>query len=106
MMWWDHSGMNSWSYALMILSTLLLWGLLVTVIVLAVRQASTSARTGPADGSASPTAEELLARRFARGEMDAVRRRPGAPPRQARPPQRHVTPRLGGQVQRPAHRGP
>ncbi|WP_346115157.1 hypothetical protein [Nonomuraea maheshkhaliensis] len=63
--------MNSWSYALMILSALLLWGLLVTVIVLAVRQASRSARTGPAAGSASPTAEELLAQRFARGEIDA-----------------------------------
>ncbi|MEV0164003.1 hypothetical protein [Nonomuraea fuscirosea] len=77
MMWWDHSGMNNWSYALMILSALLLWGLLVTVIVLAVRQASTSARTGPEDGSASPAAEELLARRFARGEIDAEQYRAG-----------------------------
>lgn len=69
MMWWGYNGMGGWGYALMALSTVVFWGLLVTAIVLAVRSAGRTARTDRVHSQ--PTAEEVLAQRFARGEIDA-----------------------------------
>ncbi|MEV0354312.1 hypothetical protein AB0H88_51960 [Nonomuraea sp. NPDC050680] len=65
MMWWGYSGMSGWGYALMGVSTVLFWGLLAAVIVLATRYVSRGVRTG----ASAPTPEELLAQRFARGEI-------------------------------------
>ncbi|AQZ70483.1 unnamed protein product [[Actinomadura] parvosata subsp. kistnae] len=68
MMWWGYNGMNGWGYVLMGLSTLVFWGLVITTIVLAARHASRvigAGRTSP-----PPTAQELLAQRYARGEID------------------------------------
>lgn len=60
----DH--MNGWGWALMSISTLVLWALLITVVVLLARYAS-----GP-QSSHTPglSAEEILAQRLARGEID------------------------------------
>ncbi|TMS00377.1 hypothetical protein EJK15_02860 [Nonomuraea basaltis] len=68
-MWWGYNDMGGWGYALMGLSTVVFWGLVITAIVLAARHVSRTARTGPA--FPPPTAEELLAQRYARGEIDA-----------------------------------
>lgn len=67
MMGWGYGGMNGWGYAFMGLSTLVFWGLLITVIVMVARYTGRSMRTGPA--SPPPSAEEVLAQRYARGEI-------------------------------------
>ncbi|MEV1248691.1 SHOCT domain-containing protein [Nonomuraea sp. NPDC050022] len=68
MMWWGYNGMGGWGYALMGLSTVVFWGLVITAIVLAARHVGRATGAGPA--SPPPTAEELLAQRYARGEID------------------------------------
>ncbi|MFC4536868.1 SHOCT domain-containing protein [Sphaerisporangium dianthi] len=69
MMYWNGSGMNGWGYALMTLSTVVFWVLLITGMVLLVRYLTRTAQ-GPG-GSAVPAADEVLAQRYARGEIDA-----------------------------------
>lgn len=68
MMWWGHHDVSGWGYALMGLSMALFWILVIAAIVFAVRygsQAAVQAPTLPLD------AEEQLALRYARGEIDA-----------------------------------
>src|SRR5690242_15084765 len=67
MMDWSGNGMSGWGYALMGLSTVLFWGLLVVGIVALVRYSGLAQRGSP---HASPTPEQILADRFARGEID------------------------------------
>lgn len=65
-MWWFGDGtLNGWGYALMTVSMVLFWGLVIYGVVWLVRSAGPDerAKTGPA-------AEDLLAERFARGEID------------------------------------
>jgi putative membrane protein len=60
----DH--MNGWGWFAMSVGTILFWGLVITAIVLLVRNINKAARP-----SQSPrTPEQLLAERFARGEID------------------------------------
>jgi putative membrane protein len=63
------TGMSGWSIALMGLSGLLFWGLIIAGIVAAVRSAG---RTGRRDAPAghAPTPQQTLADRFARGDID------------------------------------
>ncbi|MBB6473276.1 putative membrane protein [Sphaerisporangium rubeum] len=68
-MWWDHDGMGGWGYALMTLGMVVFWGLVAATIVLAIRYAGKTTRTDRIPSQQS--AEEVLARRFARGEIDA-----------------------------------
>ncbi len=63
MFWTDHD-VGGWGYALMSLSMLVFWGLVITGIVLLVRNLGRS----PQPGRATP--EQILAERFARGEID------------------------------------
>jgi putative membrane protein len=63
---------SGWGYALGIVSMVLFWSLLILGIAAAARylgrsrrEPSSPARPGP------PTAEQVLAERFARGEIDA-----------------------------------
>ena len=60
----DH--MSGWGWAFMVLGTVLVWALLITAIVLLVRRAG----RGNFWGNNGPRPEELLAQRFARGELD------------------------------------
>ena len=69
MMWWGYDGMSGWGYALMGLSTVVFWGLVITAIVLAARHMAATPRTQAP--SRPPGPEEVLAQRFARGEIDA-----------------------------------
>jgi putative membrane protein len=66
MMWWFGSGMNVWGYGLMTVSMVLFWGLVIFGVVALVRYLSHNDRAS----AVSPTPEELLAERFARGEID------------------------------------
>jgi putative membrane protein len=82
MMWWYGPGMSGWGYALMTVSMVLFWALIIFGVFALVRYLARSDR----DGAARLTPEQLLAERFARGEidgpeyherLDALRGRPG-----------------------------
>ena len=65
-MWWFGDGtLNGWGYALMTISMIVFWGLVIYSVVWLVRSPGRNDRadTGPAP-------EDLLAERFARGEID------------------------------------
>jgi putative membrane protein len=67
MYWYDHD-LNGWGYAWMSIGMVLFWGLLIAAFVILVRLA-----TRPDQSSADRherVAEQLLAERFARGEID------------------------------------
>ena len=64
----DH--VSGWGWAFMGLSMLLFWGLLIVGIVVLVRFFGTSGHDIRAASARRPTAEELLAERFAGGEID------------------------------------
>jgi putative membrane protein len=66
MMWWYGPGMTGWGYGLMTVSMVLFWALVIFGVVALVRYLSRNDR-----GSGAPaTPKELLAERFARGEID------------------------------------
>jgi putative membrane protein len=69
MMYTYGSHMSGWGYALEIICTILFWGLLVLAVAVAVGYLSRDRRDRTA--AAPPTAEQVLAGRFARGEIDA-----------------------------------
>jgi putative membrane protein len=70
MMNWYGTGMSGWGYALMILNTVLFWALIIGGTVLLVRYLS-RAGTHNADSTIpSQTPEQILAERFARGDID------------------------------------
>jgi putative membrane protein len=70
MMYWDSNGMNGWGYALMSVSTVLLWVLLITGIVLLIRYLGDDRRQVPDRSPRHGAAEQILAERLARGEID------------------------------------
>jgi putative membrane protein len=63
---WDGYGWGVWGLTVMTVSMVLFWALIILAIVALVRYLQRSAHSD--HGTA--TAEELLAERFARGEMD------------------------------------
>ena len=65
-MWWYGPDMNGWGYALMTLSMLVFWGLVIGTVVAAWRYAGRDDRS--ADRPTPP--EEVLAHRFAAGDID------------------------------------
>jgi len=67
MLFWFDDGINGWRIALMIISMLAFWGLPISFVIYLVRQSSGSA--GLKDGPPR-TPEQMLAARFARGEID------------------------------------
>jgi putative membrane protein len=68
MMYWGN-GMGGWGMLLMTISSLLFWVLVVAGIVALVRYAGRGGLTGTPTGG-RPTPQQLLAERFARGEID------------------------------------
>ncbi|KIF01135.1 hypothetical protein PL81_37345 [Streptomyces sp. RSD-27] len=72
MYWSGHMG--AWGWFAMSLTTLLVWGLIAAIAVLAVRtlkHEGPAGRAAPAAGDApAKDAEPLLAERYARGEID------------------------------------
>jgi putative membrane protein len=97
MMYWYGSGMSGWGYALMTISLVLFWGAVIAGIVALVRYARHGG--GQVSASSAPPApqspEQLLAQRFAHGEIDedeyrqrlaALRSTGQASDGQARPP--------------------
>ncbi|GAA3347327.1 hypothetical protein GCM10020358_61690 [Amorphoplanes nipponensis] len=63
------TGMNGWGMALMTLSGLLFWGLIIAGIVVVIRHTGAVApRGGPV--AHGPNPQQVLADRFARGDID------------------------------------
>jgi putative membrane protein len=67
MMWWYGPGMGGWGFALMAVGTVLFWTLVVLGVIAVVRYLVRGSDRVP---EARPTPEELLAERFAGGEID------------------------------------
>ena len=69
MMWWygNGSGMDGWGYALMTVSMVLFWGLVIYGVIAMVRYLGRQDRSVAAT---RPTAEQVLAERFAHGQID------------------------------------
>lgn len=69
MMYWDGN-MGIWGYILMGVSFVLFWGAVITAIILAARAAGAGGRRYEGGAPGASIAENLLAERFARGEID------------------------------------
>jgi putative membrane protein len=67
MMWWYGPGTGGWAMALMGIGMILFWALIILGVIAIVRYLQT-AGDRPREARVSP--EELLAERFARGEID------------------------------------
>lgn len=69
MMWWNHGGWGAGDWLAMVFMMLIFWGAVIALVVWLVR----SSRSAPSTGDQRPAtdrADELLAGRFARGEID------------------------------------
>jgi putative membrane protein len=70
MMYWWGPGTSGWGYALMSVSMVLFWGLVILGIVVLVRFLARPSQSAGGAGVPRATAEQVLAERFARGEID------------------------------------
>ena len=68
MMNWYGPGMGGWGYVLMTVNALLFWALVIVGIVVLVRHLGGSRQGSGTPGGTGP--EQILAERFARGEID------------------------------------
>ena len=68
MMYWPDHDLTAWGWIAMTTGMLLFWGLLILFAVLLVR-ALNRPSGGPTE-TARPSAQQILAERFARGEID------------------------------------
>lgn len=68
MMFWYGDGMSSWGYALMTIGMVVFWALVIFGIVMLVR--ASAPRSAPPPSAQAPTPEDVVAMRFARGEID------------------------------------
>lgn len=66
MWWYGNGGMSGWDYALMTLGMVLFWALVIFGVIVLVRFLARNDRPT----AARPIPEQLLAERFARGEID------------------------------------
>lgn len=74
-MYWYGDHMSGWGYALGIIGMVLFWALLIVAVVALIRYLGRGREQSPPPRSAAPpqptSAEQVLAERFARGEIDA-----------------------------------
>lgn len=69
MMYWYGDHMSGWGWALAGVGMVVFWGLVITGIVLLVRYVGQSGQR-PGQPPTMHTPEQVLAERFARGEID------------------------------------
>lgn len=69
MFWYGH-GMSGWGYGLMSVSMVLFWAAVIVGVVAAVRYLGARGQQPGPSAAAPPTAQTLLAQRYARGEID------------------------------------
>lgn len=78
MMFWYGNGMGGWGWGLMAFSSIVFWALVVLVVVVLVRHFTRRGEQppprppqyGPPAGPPPSSPEQLLAERYARGEID------------------------------------
>ncbi|MFD8325514.1 SHOCT domain-containing protein [Streptomyces lydicus] len=76
MMYWYDGHLNGWGWFAMSVGMVLFWALIITVAILAFRALSRSAPLGGSSPSRRPAPpadggpEQILAERYARGEID------------------------------------
>ena len=70
MMFWYGDSMSGWGYAGMGIGMVLFWALIIVGIVALVRYSSGNQQGGRPPSDDVPSPEQLLAARFARGEID------------------------------------
>jgi putative membrane protein len=68
-MMWYGDGMGGWGFALMIVSTVVFWGVLIAGGIALFRYLNRTA-VNVGSGETRSTPEQVLAERFARGEVD------------------------------------
>ncbi|WP_373291992.1 SHOCT domain-containing protein [Nocardia pneumoniae] len=70
-MFWYSNGMTGWGYGLMTVSMVIFWALVIGGIVALIRYtAAPSQRQSTAPPQHGPTPQQVLADRYARGEID------------------------------------
>jgi putative membrane protein len=69
MMFWYDGDVGWWGYAGMGIGMVLFWALIIVGIVALVRFSSSGSQSGPPLTGDAPSPEQLLAARFARGEI-------------------------------------
>lgn len=70
-MYWYGNGMGGWGYALMTISIVVFWALVIAGVVMLVRYFARRPMSRPEPPQPPrPSPEQLLAERFARGEID------------------------------------
>jgi len=69
MMYWDGN-MGAWGYILMVVSFILFWGAIIAAIVVFARSMGPGDRRRGNSRAGGGVAEDLLAERFARGDID------------------------------------
>ncbi|MFC5993289.1 SHOCT domain-containing protein [Pseudonocardia hispaniensis] len=62
--------MSGWGYALMTVSMVLFWALIILGVIALVRYLARGDRSGEQAAAPQATPEQVLAERFARGEID------------------------------------
>lgn len=76
MMFWYGNDMSAWGYAGMGIGMVLFWALIIVGIVALVRSSGSGGqRSGYSPAHDAPAPEQLLAARFARGEIDETQYR-------------------------------
>ena len=72
MMFWSDHDMSGWGYAGMAIGMVLFWVLIIVAIVALIRfsTSATQTRVIPAPPPYTESPEQVLAARFARGEID------------------------------------
>jgi putative membrane protein len=70
MMYWWGNQMTVWGWVLMSVSSIAIWALVIAAIVALVRYTRTGGTDRRPEQSARPSPQQLLAERYARGEID------------------------------------
>jgi putative membrane protein len=70
MMWWYGNGMGAWGYTLMTVSNVLFWALIIVGLIALVRYVSRGRGDSVQTAAPQATPEQILARRFAAGEIN------------------------------------
>ncbi|WP_433559611.1 SHOCT domain-containing protein [Pseudonocardia xinjiangensis] len=70
MMYWWGNQMTAWGWVLMSVSSVAFWALVIAVIVALGRYLRIGGADRRPEQSARPSPEQLLAERYARGEID------------------------------------
>ncbi|GAA4488515.1 hypothetical protein GCM10023094_48510 [Rhodococcus olei] len=70
MMYWYGNGMSGWGYALMTVSMVLFWALVILGVVALIRYLTRVPQPPDSASAQRPTPEQVLAERLAHGEID------------------------------------